>query len=391
MEFKINLDEKILLEKLNEVAHSEFALIRLTPTMLKKSIIDASAHIRNVLHTYKLVDYNLLVPGVDKVLSKAKILTNTIKEEKVSFYRPNTKKGDPRFCIYNLKKYIAKDETIYLTVFNKQVIIIPLVHSLFDINIIKQFFNIKEENPIKDELIHLLTTLKNKGPVKSVSPFKRNPKDVGDTLERELGIIPNSSKLADFKSKIEIKAKRANSKTKDTLFSMVPDWKSSLVKSSGEMILNFGYTSIKHKGFKDLYITVNSKPNKQGLYLEIDEDEGLLYQKFTNVSGEEKTTCLWSLGSIKERLYNKHPETVWVVGKELIINGEIHFIFEKVEYTRRPIFSSFLILISQNNVTYDWRGRVRLNGTGYKDKGHCFRLNPRNRNLLFGEIETVIL
>ncbi|MCY8979870.1 MvaI/BcnI family restriction endonuclease [Bacillus halotolerans] len=391
MEFTPNTDEEKILGELNKVVHFEFALVRLTRTMLKKSIIDASAHIRSVLSNYHLVDYATLTPGVDKIMGTAKILMTNIQEEKVSFYRPKTKKGDPRFCIYNLRKYIREDQMFYLTVFNRELVVIPLVQSLIDLDVIKKFFNITEENPVKDELIRLLSALKKKGPVKSVSPYKSNSKDIGDTLERELGILPNSSKIADFKSQVEIKAKRADSKTKDTLFSMVPDWKKSIIKSASEMILTFGYDSKKYPNFKDLYVTVHSKPNNQGLRLEVDEENGYLNQVTTDSSGKDLVTCIWPLDTVKSRLYRKHPETVWVVGTEVVISGEIHFIFDKVEYTRSPIFSSFLLLISQNRVTYDWRGRVKLDGTGYKDKGHCFRLNPKYRNLLFGEIQTIEL
>lgn len=389
MDFKPNHLEEKFLEEINKIAHLEFALVRLTHTMLKKSIIDASASIRQVLSNYGLVDYQKLIPGQDKVLSKAKILTSTIEEEKVSFYRPKTKKGDPRFCIYNFRKYIREGEMFYITVYNQELVVIPLIESLFNVAIIEEFFQAINKDSIKNELIELLITLKNKGPVKSVSPLKRNPKDIGETLERELGIIPNSSQLADFKSKVEIKAKRHGTKTKDTLFSMVPNWAISNIKSANKMILTYGYDSKKYIGFKDLYVTVHSKPNNQGLKLQIDEENGYLRQLFVNEEGIESETCVWKLDEVRNRLYNKHPETVWIVGREEIIDGEIHFVFDKVEYTRTPIFTSFLLLISQSQVTYDWRGRVKTDGTGYKDKGHCFRLNPKNRKLLFGEIETI--
>ncbi|WBX81505.1 MvaI/BcnI family restriction endonuclease [Virgibacillus salarius] len=94
---------------------------------------------------------------------------------------------------------------------------------------------------------------------------------------------------------------------------------------------------------------------------------------------------------IKKRLYNKHPETVWIIAEEKVIDGKIHFHYKEASYTRAPIFSSFLLLISQGKVTYDWRGRIRNDGTGYKDKGHCFRILPKYRHLLFTELEKIRL
>ncbi|PER37263.1 hypothetical protein CN479_23130 [Bacillus thuringiensis] len=171
---------------------------------------------------------------------------------------------------------MREDKMFYMTVFKKELIIIPLVNSLYNLKIITDFFNIGSQNTIKDELIKLLINLKNQEPVKSVSPLKRNLKDIGDTLERELGILPNSSRIADFKSKIELKAKRHGTKTKDTLFSMVPNWTISKIKSANEMILTYGYNSKKYHGFKDLYVTVLSKPIKQGLKLEVDKKMDIL-------------------------------------------------------------------------------------------------------------------
>ncbi|MED3910568.1 MvaI/BcnI family restriction endonuclease [Peribacillus simplex] len=389
MEFIPKEREQVLLEKLTTIAHREYVLIRLTSTMLKKSIIDASASIRTLLKSQDLVDYDRMIPGEDKIILKTKVLTSKLNETKASFYRPKTKQGDPRFCVYNMRSYMRENEMFYMTVLNHELIIIPLVESLFNLKLVTGLFDTDSELDIKKELVKLLIDLKTKGPIKSVSPTRSNPKDIGETLERELGILPNSSKLADFKSKVEIKAKRHGTGTKDTLFSMVPNWTISKIQSANEMIRKYGYESKKYIGFQDLYVTVHSKPNNQGLKLEVDEENGYLRQVFVDQKGEEYETCVWDLDQIKKRLYSKHPETVWVVGKEVFINGEIYFIFDKVEYTRSPIFSSFLLLISQSQVTYDWRGRVKTDGTGYKDKGHCFRLNPKKRNLLFGETESI--
>ena len=118
------------------------------------------------------------------------------------------------------------------------------------------------------KLYEQLLLIKNKGRILSVSPYKNSPKDVGDTLERELGILPNSKIVADYKGQIELKAKREGSGTKDSLFSMVPNWEKSYITSSNQMILTYGYPSNKEKyeGYYDLYVTVNNRPNNQGLY-----------------------------------------------------------------------------------------------------------------------------
>ncbi|MGG2090491.1 MvaI/BcnI family restriction endonuclease [Priestia aryabhattai] len=391
MQFIPNDKELAMLEKILKYHPDEYAVVRLTHTMLHKAIIDASAPIRTVLS--EIVDYENMVQGSDgKVLAEASVITDKVMLVQSSFYRPETKKGDPRLWVYGLKKFIHSGDMIFITVHEGKMVVIPLTDEGFNIQLISDFFGHEEEDEIKAELISLLSGIAKK-PVLSVAPdrTKSFAKDVGETFEKVLGILPNSNKVADFKSKIELKAKREGSTTSDTLFSMVPDWKNSYISSSNEMIRRFGYPSKKYLDFMDLFVTVSNKTNNQGLSLEVDEENNLLHQLYEDSSGKKIVTCSWKLNEIKERLFNKHPETVWVVAEEKIINGKIHFHYKKAVYTRAPIFSSFLLLVSQGIITYDWRGRVKKDGTGYKDKGHCFRIKPKFRHLLFAETETIQL
>ncbi len=110
--FKPSEEESNVIEYINNYNLNEFALIRLTETMIKKSIIDASEGLRKILFDNKLVDFKHLIPGGEKEYRKTIIPTDSIIETKSSFYRPRSKDGDPRFCIYNLKKYIKPNETI---------------------------------------------------------------------------------------------------------------------------------------------------------------------------------------------------------------------------------------------------------------------------------------
>lgn len=391
MIFVPNLQEQNLIGKITKIFPHEYALIRLTPTMLHKSIIDASAIVRTILRRGNVIDYDSVYLGPEgKIINEVLILTNHISVHQASFYRPQTKKGDPRLWIYGLKSVVREGDMIFLTVYNEQLIVIPLLNHYFSIDLIKDFFGDSTEE-IKRELIDLLSFLNKRGPVLSVSPHQRFPKDVGETLERELLISPNSSVLADFKSQIELKAKINGMKTKDTLFSMVPNWTISEIPSSSSMIQTYGYPSKKYDDYQDLFVTVSSKPNNQGLFLEVDEEQNLLFQYYVNSHGQKKETAVWRLDEIEERLKKKHPETVWVVAEVSLIGEQIHFHYNKAVYTRSPIFSSFLMLISKGAITYDWRGRVKMDGTGYRDRGHCFRISPRFREFLFNESEIIEL
>ncbi|MBS6500182.1 MAG: hypothetical protein KH415_00865 [Clostridium sp.] len=382
-------DEKelVLLSQIIKVYKGEYCLIRLTSTMLDKSIIDAGQDIRGLLKSNGIINYSSIIPGGDKHMLDAILISNNASNVTISYYKPKTKKGDPRFWIYGLKKLMRSNEMIYLTTYNGQVCVIPLVDDFFNLSTIENFFSTPKTS-VLNECVNLIKVFANQD-ILSVSPYKSNPKDIGDTLERELKISPNSSKIADFKNKIELKAKRKGIKTKDTLFSMIPNWSKSNIQSSPDMILSYGYESKKYEGFIDLYVTVSNKPNNQNLFLDIDYESELLIQKHIEASGEIINTCVWTFDDLKRRLYEKHPETLWLVGEQISKNDKIYFRYESIEHTSSPIFSSFLMLISQGIITYDWRGRVKSDRTKYKDKGHCFRLKPSYRHLLFGSTEEI--
>lgn len=386
MQFIPNNKENILLSKIISIYEGEYTLLRFTPTMLSKSIIDASKPIRTLFKNHSIIDYDDITPGGKKYFLDGILITNNIESIKISCYRPKTKMGDPRFWIYKFKEKIKPNQMIYITVYNNKVCIIPLVEHSFNEKIIKDFFK-----SYPKELYECLNIIKNLfyKNVISVSPHKLNPKDIGDTLERELDILPNSSRLADFKGKIELKAKHKNAKTKDTLFCMVPKWEKSNIQSSPDMILTYGYQSKKYPEFIDLFVTVSNKPNKQRLFLQVDYENEIVIQKYRNYDGSIFDTCIWYFDDLKKRLYEKHPETLWIVGEAIRENNQIYFNYQSAEHSRLPIFSSFLLLIEQGYITYDWRGRVKSNRKDYRDRGHGFRLNPSYRNMLFGELEII--
>ncbi|WP_192811782.1 MvaI/BcnI family restriction endonuclease [Paenibacillus polymyxa] len=153
---------------------------------------------------------------------------------KTSFYRPNTKLGDPRIWIYEFKKYIPTGTLIYFTTFQGNLVVIPLITGESLEILLPQYFGRNDDYLIVEELMQRLSIISNQR-IKSISPFKSSPKDVGETLEKCLGISPNSIAQAYFKGAIELKCKRASGGNLDTLFSMVPNWDISALKSSTDI------------------------------------------------------------------------------------------------------------------------------------------------------------
>jgi len=393
--------ETEIINALHQSLQSEFALIRMTSTMLEKSIIDASESIRFILSEAKIVDFSEINQG-EKVLADAVVLTaEGYKESKVSYYRPNTKSGDPRFCIYGFKKLVEEGTLVFFTIKQGKLLVVPVMPLSIrkEKTLEKKKYSEKleddidqfSEEPISnfETLRRSVSEIKTRGWIESVQPHRLSPKDVGLTLEHALGISANVDRGADFLGEIEIKSTLENTTT-TTLFSKVPNWKLSEYKSAADLMLKFGYTSQKHPGFIDLYVTVSNKPNRQGLFLAADYSGDCLFQKY-KTEDQESDVCLWEFTTLKNALWNKHPSTLWVDAEKKQRGGVYYFRYVKASFSKKPVFSQFINLISQGIVTYDWRGKVKPDRTKYRDHGHCFRIKSNSKRLLFSSEKEVHL
>ncbi|MFK7978933.1 MAG: MvaI/BcnI family restriction endonuclease, partial [Saprospiraceae bacterium] len=304
--FLPNEKESEYLSKLADAFDEEYTYIRLTKTMIEKSIIDASDGIRYLLQKGEIADYANLNQG-DKIIGKAVIFyQGEIIEKKVSYYRPKTKSGDPRFWVYALTKYATTGDLVYFTILNKNLIVLPLSAVEGQLENFTQFAKkYSGETEILTLLQKKLGELKTSGWIQSVSPLVDNPKDVGDTLEAALGIQVNNLKTPDFMGKIEVKAKRSKAKTLDTLFGKVPDWEISNYKSVLSIVERFGYISEGYP-MKRLYNDIKSSPNTQGLYSFPDDKTGKLFQKYQK-NNQEEEVCAWWYSTIRKALNTKHP------------------------------------------------------------------------------------
>lgn len=246
-----------------------------------------------------------------------------------------------------------------------------------------------------------LKKVKNKGWIDSINPKKNSDKDVGLTLERELGILPNSSTKPDFLDEIELKSKRMRSKTLDTLFAKTPDWSLSTKKNGSTIpyeksiyyLLEFGIPSPKYPGYKTLYLTIDSRVNKYGMFLEKDDNKQQLFQHFSRKTffnrKKIEASCIWSYSTLRNSFEKKHNQTVWILADNRKHEGIWQFKYREFEYTQKPKFEEFLKLIKLDGITIDWTHRVREDGTNYNDHGFLFRIKPKFKDILFGILKPI--
>jgi len=361
------------------------ALIEPTATGLRKSIMDATGSVRSYLKDNNFHDYEVQQQGPEnKVILSGLIYEQLSKANaKVSLYRPNTKKGDPRIWFSGLDKYAGSNDILVLIAFQgiihvfnltsfplekmlESTIANPLQDLIFEIN--------RTENIISNELLLKLKEIAKRGLIPSEVAADTS---VGRTLETALGIDINSSQQPDYKG-IELKSFRGARVNRKNLFAQVPNWQLSKFKSSAEILDEFGY----HRGddFK-LYCTVSSlSRNPQGLTLCLNAE---LKQLIENSDKPEVGDfVLWTLDKLHERLQSKHRETFWVKADSVKQDGIEYFQYKEVMHTQKPINSQFNILLEQGIITLDHL--IKRNSKGsVVEKGPLFKIRSAGLDLLF--------
>lgn len=416
MIFTAYSDENEIINTIHKYRNEEYALLRMTFTMIDKNNLDANGIFRDLLASWELVDYETMEHGGKNGIrySASFIQKGKVEEVILKFYRVNNARGDRRFSIEALKRRMENQEInegdlLYISIYRKDDGI-PHIY----------FINLTHNTPSEQEILNSLgvdtiTSMFNKikPRLKEIvnGGFYNNskgvgeiaPKDVGDTLEDLLGISTNNRNDADYNGLIEIKSK-GGTRTLDTLFTLRPRFEGTRVAAYEPLDRNrvsafariYGYDSDSHPGYSSLYITIGSKDapqNNQGFYLDANDETRQISIIWENpANGKKEVAAYWSFDELKEQLYLKHPSTLWVKAESRTVDGMVQFKYNEIEFSRAPQFITFLSLIKTGIITYDWRGYTTKDGKYQgKNHGNAWRIKPSAKSDLFGQIQTINL
>lgn len=407
-------DELNVINQVHKFNEEDYVLVRLTETMILKNNIDANGLLRDLLQKYNLVDYSLLKNGGKngvKIQDAIFIIGDFVENVTMNFYRVNNKRSDPRFSIYKLGSMV-KDrklrigDLLYVSVvvsedYNKVILLNTTNNNPTDEKL-KEVFGVGTITESASRLITEVGNIAKQGyHPNSAGKGKIAPKDVGDTLEFLLGIKTNNSQSADFEGKIEIKAKTG--KTLDTLFTLRPQFDGTaveLIEASDRSRVSaftrlYGYHSIKHEGYKSLYITIGRKTARQnslGFFLEVNDREEKVELRKLNDDLSSEVTAFWEFNLLRRELHRKHRATLWVKAEQKVINDVVYFRYHDAWLSREPQFTTFLSLIEKGGITYDWRGYTSVEGKYQgKNHGNAWRVKKEYRTALFGSMEKIDL
>lgn len=371
-----------------------------TPTGFGKSIMDATAPIRDLLLNANIHDYEIQEQGPEnKVIIKTFLVqSDGLTETETSLYRPVTKKGDPRIWIYNLKQYCNPCNLLALITFEKEIYVfnlsnLAISHSLLSKGYCYDIMReaVHKETIIVDELLSKLHQIHQMGFIPSITP---GDPGVGDTLEHALGIERNNSKAPDYKG-IELKTTRltrngsTRQTTRSTLFTRVPDEGMSyreIIDHYGKVQTPKGQTISRLQ----LYETFRcSRANAYDLLLEVNVNDDRL-----NILHQEervrKYVSAWRLKTLRDALATKHHETFWIKAQSENRNNMEYFRYDKVLHTKNPNTSLLAPLLEADKITIDLAAHYKPDGK-WRDHGILFKMAPDDLPLLLGEPKEYIL
>jgi hypothetical protein len=347
--------------------------------------MDATGPVRSYLKEKLVHDYDEQYQGQPYKVFIHSYLVNTdnLIPSTASLYRPVTKKGDPRIWFKALTGYVKANDILGIIAFENHLYVINITRIDIEILLKSRIINPLQDlvtqiksisNFVADELLGLLRKVAQRGPVPAML---KSDTAIGRTLEKLLGIDINSSRKPDYKG-IEIKSFRDERGNRKNLFAQVPEWSLSKFKSSSEILKNFGYS--RDSDYK-LYCTVSTlKRNSQGLKLNMNNKINQLLENSDKT--EIGDFVVWSLETLHKRLLEKHNETFWIAADSLQIDGIEHFIYKKVDHTKKPIVSQFDILLEQGIITLDHLIKRTASGK-VVEKGPLFKIKPTGLGLLF--------
>lgn len=364
------------------------ALLVPTPTGLSKAILDATEGLREYLRETGYHDYDAQGQGQDHAVKReVEFVTATgLVPSKGSFYRPETKKGDPRIWLgIQTKERARAGNLLALSVIAGKLYVLNMSDPSVRASIAdpqsplrRLARDVQKVSSAADELLGLLRGVSALGFVPTLRPGDTG---VGMTLETHLGINANSARDPDFKG-IELKARRQRKRgsvNRSTLFSKVPAWRLSPVGSALGLLSKRGYLV---DGRLQLYHELSGlKPNSRGLMLEVDAAAQWLKQVHVDQDGQREHDVTWELPALEADLAAKHRETFWVSARCRGTDAGEEFHYVEVQHTRQPLVRNLGTLLEAGVVTVDYL--LHLKGERARDHGYLFKIHPSNIEALF--------
>ena len=250
----------------------------------------------------------------------------------------------------------------------------------------------KIEKEIIESMICLkqkFTEISKKGYIKEIC---NGYSSIGRTFENEINLAENEFGLPDYNG-IEIKTRRAYSKSAITLFNATPDGDDLF---EIERLKNtYGYPCKKDKRFKVLYLEVfGNKKNYAGVKyqykIDVDRNKNKIYLCIYNRNDkllERKVS--WSFDYLRERLLLKINYLAVVNAWNKKIDDQDYFKYYKLSFYKLINFDNFIDLIENGKIKIIIKVDIHTGKSNYGktyDHGCGFSIKEDDLTKLFKNI-----
>jgi hypothetical protein len=228
------------------------------------------------------------------------------------------------------------------------------------------------------DLIKKLNSIKDLG---FIEAKRRGPTAIGHLIEEEMGLTETNLPIPDIGGRVEIKATRKNASSLITLFTFNRGvWR----LKQKDLIMKYGY--LDETGRPSLYITVNSKPNKQGFYLSVNKEKGIIQLHNSN---QKDNIAEWSSYVIAGKFMTKFDRLVLILADSIMKEQKEFFHFNEAYILENPTPERFLESFEKNLLMIDIRMHIKHSG-GVRNHGTGFRISESNLMNLYIKKQKVL-
>jgi len=215
---------------------------------------------------------------------------------------------------------------------------------------------------------------------------------IGRTFEDELGLNENEFSVPDYYG-IEIKTRRAYSKSSITLFNAVPDGENLF--EIERLKETYGYPSKNDRNYKVLYIAaygnrLSFAGIKYQYKIDVDRITKRVYLTIFNRFGDLiERNVYWSFDYLKERIYNKLNYLAVVNTWTKKIDNSEYFDYYKMDIYKLKDFESFLVLLENGTIKVSLKVDIHLSKKRYGktyNHGCGFAINESDLPKLYNKV-----
>ena len=230
------------------------------------------------------------------------------------------------------------------------------------------------------QLIEQLKALCALGPIPAIGMGSNS---VGKTMQKHLGITHSvRGRNVLHGHTITSTLAKPNSGGRTNLFACVPDWSSSVFKSSKELVSHFGKEDLVRGYHKSLFCTVNSKSeNSFGLFLKADSVSRTL-EEWSQSAGYDTLAVKWRIDKLEAKLMTL-GRTAILRALPVNLGGKRGFHFRYLDLLGAPDFVSFLELLENGSITVDHLISIKQGSNSAKEQGPLFKIRADAREDLY--------